>query len=164
MTTGTQIHYFHLCLRKLWLFSNGIHMEQSSTLVAEGKFIHETTYTKRADKYKELDFGYVKIDHFDAKNKLVREVKKSNKLEFVHIAQLKYYLYVLREHGIDGITGVLEYPKLRRSQEVVLTEGDCKDIELWMKEIESVVSTELCPPVVKKPYCKSCAYFEYCFI
>ena len=83
MTTGTQIHYYHLCKRKLWLFSNGIQMEQDSALVAEGKFIHETTYTKRADKYKELDFGYVKIDHYDGQNKVIHEVKKSNKLEFV---------------------------------------------------------------------------------
>lgn len=162
--TGTQIHYYHLCHRKLWLFSNGIQMEQSSSLVAEGKFIHETTYTKRSDRFKELDFGYVKIDHFDAKNKIVREVKKSNKLEAVHVAQLKYYLYVLREHGIDGVTGVLEYPKLRMTKEVTLSEADCVEIESWIVAIEDIKALVNCPPVVRKNYCQSCAYFEYCFI
>ena len=68
MTSGTQIHYYHLCKRKLWLFSNGVQMEQDSTLVAEGKFIHETTYGQRANKYKELDFGYVKIDLRDERD------------------------------------------------------------------------------------------------
>ena len=116
MTTGTKIQYFHLCKRKLWLFSNGIQMEQDSALVAEGKFIHETTYTQRASKYKELDFGYVKIDHYDAQKKIVHEVKKSNKLAFVHEAQLKYYLYVLHENGIKGATGILEYPKIRETK------------------------------------------------
>ena len=139
-------------------------MEQSSSLVAEGKFIHETTYTKRAEKFKELDFGYVKIDHFDAKNKIVREVKKSNKLEAVHVAQLKYYLYVLRENGIDGVSGVLEYPKLRMTKAVDLSEADCVEIESWIDAIEQIKALEECPAVVRKNYCKSCAYYEYCFI
>lgn len=164
MTTGTQIHYYHLCQRKLWLFSNGIHMEQNSVLVAEGKFIHETTYSKRADKYRELDFGYVKIDHYDAKNKIIREVKKSPKLEFVHIAQLKYYLYVLFENGIEGVTGILEYPKQRKTKQVELTVADRTAIELWKKDIQHIIQKEHCPDVVRKPYCKNCAYFDYCFI
>ena len=164
MTTGTQIHYYHLCKRKLWLFSNGVQMEQDSTLVAEGKFIHETTYGQRANKYKELDFGYVKIDHYDAQKKVIHEVKKSNKLEFVHIAQLKYYLYVMRENNIDGVTGILEYPKQRTSQKVDLTDEDIKQIKHWEIEIKSITSQENCPEVIQKPYCKNCAYYEFCFI
>jgi CRISPR-associated exonuclease Cas4 len=164
MTTGTQIHYYHLCHRKLWLFSNGIQMEQDSALVAEGKFIHETTYTKRAEKYKELDFGYVKIDHYDAQNKVIHEVKKSNKLEFVHIAQLKYYLFVLLENGIEGATGILEYPKTKQTKKVVLEEGDISNIQNWKVGVEQIISAEKCPELVRKPYCKACAYYEYCFI
>ena len=164
MTTATQIHYYHLCHRKLWLFSNGIHMEQTSSLVAEGKFIHETTYTDRANKYKELDFGYVKIDHYDAKNKVIHEVKKSSKLEFAHIAQLKYYIYVLLENGIGNVTGLLEYPKLRKTKQVELTQADIVAIEQWKKAIGEIIEQERCPPVVEKVYCKRCAYYEYCFV
>ncbi len=162
--TGTQVHYFHLCKRKLWLFSNGIHMEQDSVLVAEGKFIQETTYSQRANKYKELDLGYVKIDHYDAQNKLVREVKKSDKLELAHIGQLKYYLFVLKENGIQNVTGVLEYPKLRKTRKVVLEEEDVEAIRLWELEIKGIVESENCPAAVVKPYCKNCAYYEFCFI
>jgi len=164
MTTGTQVHYYHLCKRKLWLFSNGVQMEQNSVLVAEGKFIQETTYGQRANKYKELDFGYVKIDHYDAQQKVIHEVKKSSKLEFVHIAQLKYYLYVMRENNIDGVTGVLEYPKQRTSQKVYLTDEDVAQIKLWEMEIKLIVAQEKCPEVIRKPYCINCAYFEFCFI
>lgn len=164
MTTGTQIHYYHLCKRKLWLFSNGIHMEQTSTLVAEGKFIHETTYTKRAEKYKELDFGFVKIDHYDAKNKIIHEVKKSDKLEFVHIAQLKYYLFVLHENGIDGVTGILEYPKQRKTKNITLATDDIANIQSWRIGVEHIISEENCPEIIRKPYCKNCAYYEFCFV
>ena len=164
MTTGTQVHYYHLCQRKLWLFSNGVQMEQDSNLVAQGKFIHETTYGQRANKYKELDFGYVKIDHYDAQQKVIHEVKKSNKLEFVHVAQLKYYLYVMQENSIKGVTGILEYPKQRLTQKVILTDKDISEIKKWELEIEAITAQENCPKVIKKPYCKNCAYFEYCFI
>ena len=34
---GTHFNYYQLCLRKLWLFANGINMEQESDLVYEGK-------------------------------------------------------------------------------------------------------------------------------
>ena len=164
MTTGTQVHYYHLCKRKLWLFSNGVQMEQDSTLVAEGKFIHETTYGQRADKYKELDFGYVKIDHYDGQKKIIHEVKKSSKLEFVHVAQLKYYLYVMRENNIHGVTGILEYPKQRLTKKVLLTDDDVIQIKKWELGIETIISQEKCPEIIKKPYCKSCAYYEFCFI
>ena len=31
--TGTHFNYYQLCHRKLWLFANGINMEQESELV-----------------------------------------------------------------------------------------------------------------------------------
>ncbi len=164
MTTATHINYYHLCHRKLWLFSNGIQMEQTSSLVAEGKFIHEIAYPQRAKQYKELDFGYVKIDHYDAQNKVIHEVKKSNKLEHAHIAQLKYYIYVLMQNGVEGVTGILEYPKLRKKKTVLLTKEDMVSVETWLEAVEQIIKLEDCPKVSRKPYCTSCAYFEYCFI
>jgi CRISPR-associated exonuclease Cas4 len=41
--TPTHINYYHVCHRKLWLFSHGKQMEHTSELVAEGKLIHETS-------------------------------------------------------------------------------------------------------------------------
>ena len=90
--TGTQIAYYHLCHRKLWLFANGIRMEHTSDLVAEGKLIDENSYPQRAEKWQELAIEGIKIDHYDAQHNIVREVKKSSKKEAAHIAQLKYYL------------------------------------------------------------------------
>ncbi|MFK7948046.1 MAG: CRISPR-associated protein Cas4 [Saprospiraceae bacterium] len=160
--TGTQINYYCICHRKLWLFSNNIQMEHNSDLVTEGKLIAETTYSQRAKKYKELDLGFIKIDHYDAKNKIVREVKKSKKMEAAHLAQLKYYLWVLEVSGVDGVSGVLEYPRLRRTEEVWLSDLDREEIEVWVLEIERVLSGD-CPKVIDKVVCKKCAYCDFCY-
>ncbi|WP_149694528.1 Dna2/Cas4 domain-containing protein [Chitinophaga sp. CF418] len=50
--TATHINYYHICHRKLWLFSNGITLEHTSDLVAEGKLIGEHSYPQRAEKPK----------------------------------------------------------------------------------------------------------------
>lgn len=162
--TGTQIAYLHLCHRKLWLFANGITMEQTSALVAEGKLIDENSYNHRAQKWQELAIENIKIDHYDAKNGVVREVKKSNKKELIHIAQVKYYLFVLERNGIKATYGLLEYPKLRTTEEVWLTEEDRVKIPLWEKQVEEIVAQEVCPALERKSVCKKCAYFEFCFV
>ena len=72
--TATLINYYHICHRKLWLFANGINMEHNSTVVADGKLLHETSYPQRAEKYSEIEIGGSKIDFCDAKNKVINEV------------------------------------------------------------------------------------------
>jgi CRISPR-associated exonuclease Cas4 len=63
--TGTHIAYLHTCHRKLWLFANGIQMEHTSNIVAEGKLIGESSYQERAQKYTELEIEGIKIDYYD---------------------------------------------------------------------------------------------------
>jgi len=83
--TGTLISYYFLCHRKLWLFANGIRMEQNSDLVYEGKLIHESTYLQRSEKYEEIEIDGIKIDYYDKKRKVIHEVKKSDKMEVAHV-------------------------------------------------------------------------------
>jgi CRISPR-associated exonuclease Cas4 len=161
--TATQINYYHVCHRKLWLFSNGITMEHNSEAVAEGKFIGETSYTQRATKYKEIQIGPIKLDHYDAVNKIVREIKKSDKLEESHIMQVKYYLFVLELNEILECTGLIEYPKLKHTTEVFLEEEDRIYFKKHLAIISELILNETCPPIINKPYCKKCAYYEFCF-
>jgi len=161
---GTHIHYYFVCWRKLWLFANGISMEHTSEVVADGKLLHETSYPQRADKYTEISIDGVKIDFYDAKNKVIHETKRSNSVEKAHEWQLKYYIYVLKKNGIDGVTGILEYPKLRITEEMVLSDEDIAYIEGIIPEIESIMIATTCPPRIKKGLCKSCAYFDFCWI
>lgn len=162
--TATHINYYHICHRKLWLFSNGIQMEHKSDLVYEGNLLHENSYPQRAEKYTEIEFDGVKIDFYDAKNKVVHEIKKSDKLEHAHVAQVKYYLFVLERNGIAGATGLLEYPKLRETEKVLLLDEDRTAIPLWEEDIRRIVAQENCPPLVKKSFCKTCSYFDFCFV
>lgn len=163
LVTGTQIAYYHLCHRKLWLFAHNIKMEQHSELVGEGKFIDEHSYLKRAERWQELSIEGIKIDHFDAQRGIVREVKKSRKKENAHRAQLLYYLYVLERNGIPVSHGLLEYPKLRQTEEVWLTDENREVIPLWEAEVVRITQLESCPGLVKKPICKNCSYYEFCF-
>jgi CRISPR-associated exonuclease Cas4 len=161
--TGTHIAYLHLCHRKLWLFANGINMEHTSDTVAEGKLIGETSYQGRAEKFTEIEIDGVKIDFYDAKNKIIHEVKKSSSMEEAHIAQVKYYIYKLSQKGIDDVKGVLEYPKLKQREEVRLTEEDKKEIPQWEKEVNTILSNDQCPNVIHSSICKSCSYHDFCY-
>ncbi len=161
--TGTQVAYYHLCHRKLWLFANSINMEQHSELVAEGKFIDEHSYARRAQRWQELEIEGIKIDHYDPEEGIVLEVKKSRKKEEAHRAQLLYYLFVLERNGVPVSHGKLEYPTLRQTEEVWMTDEDRRLIPLWEEEITRIVQQEACPPLVKKSICQNCSYYEFCY-
>lgn len=161
--TGTQVAYNILCKRKLWLFSNYVQMEKTSDLVEIGKIISEESFKR--EKFKEILFEDVKIDFLKIGDELiVNEVKKSKKMEEAHIWQVKYYIYKLKEMGLRCKRGIIRYPKLMKKMEVELKEEDVKIIEESILEIKKIVAINQPPEAIKKPYCKKCAYYEFCFI
>ncbi len=162
--TATLINLYHVCKRELWLHANEIRMEHTSDTVTEGKLIGENTYKDRAAKYTELQLDGVKIDYYDAKNKVVHEIKKSDKMEPAHEAQVKYYLYKLKLYGIEGATGILEYPTQRHTVLITLTDDDVVTIQKWEAEITEIITKEEMPSVIDKPVCKRCSYFEFCYV
>ena len=163
LTTGTHFNYYLICQRKLWLFANGIQMENTSDLVYEGKLLHETSYPRRAEKYQEIELDGIKIDYYDPRNKVIHEIKKSDKHEEAHEWQVKYYLYVLEQNGVVGATGLLEYPKLHKINEVLLTTPDREAIREMITDIGKIVHQELCPERIQKSQCKNCSYFDFCW-
>jgi CRISPR-associated exonuclease Cas4 len=162
--TGTHINYYNVCKRELWLFSNGISMEHTSDLVYEGKLIHEKSYPQRPERYEELTIDGCKIDFYDAKNKIVHEIKKSNKIEIAHEWQVKYYIYVLKQNGIEGVRGILEYPAIRHTTEVVLTDAYINKLVEIQQDILRIIENEECPAVTKSKICTSCSYYEFCYV
>jgi len=163
--TASHITYYLLCHRKLWLHHSGMRMEDNSSSVHEGQHIGKTTYARRTQKWKELNLESVKIDHYDPTENLIREVKKSPKLEHAHVAQVKYYLYALEMRGVTGAGGIIEYPKHRKTTNIdPLTDSDRKEIEGWIAEIERITSLASCPSLVKKGYCRNCAFYDFCFV
>lgn len=163
--TGTHINYYFHCKRHLWLFVNYVHMEHTNELVALGKFISDTTYKKEKHEIQiEDDIYDIVIDYYDDKNKIIHEIKKSNKLEITHIWQVKFYIYVLEKNGIENVKGVINYPKLKKRINVELMGEDRIKIEEIKKEVLSIVAQKNPPPIIKKPFCKKCAYYEICYI
>ena len=163
LITGTHFNYYLICHRKLWLFATGINMESTSDLVYEGKLLHETSYPRRSEKYQEIELDGIKIDYYDPKNRIVHEIKKSDKHEEAHEWQVKYYLYVLQQNGVDGVTGLLEYPRLHKTEEVLLTIPDRETIAEMLIEIEKIIADEHCPEHIQKMRCKNCSYFDFCW-
>lgn len=161
--TGTHFNYYQVCKRKLWLFANAINFEQTSDLVYDGKLVHEKSYPQRAAKYEEVEMYGIKVDFYDAKNKVIHEIKRSNKVENAHIWQVKYYIFIFEQHDINGVSGILEYPTLRKTEKVELVEEDREKLIEMLKNIEKIISSDECPDRVKKGICKSCSYFDFCF-
>lgn len=170
--TGTHINYYRLCHRKLWLFANNIQMEQTSDLVADGKVIEEESYLQRSDKYSQIELSYEfnnisltgKIDFFDTKNKIIHETKRSNKVEKAHIWQVKFYLWLLNLNDIEAEKGIIEYPKMRITEEVILTKDDIHYLEKTVLEIKTIIESSICPSVINAKICKSCSYYEFCYV
>lgn len=158
---GTKFNYYFICKRKLWLFSKGISMESQSDRVMQGTVVHEYSYKNKESKKEKLIDNMIKIDIMD-KDK-ISEVKITSKMEASDRMQLLYYLYYLEKMGIKK-KGTLNYVKERKVKEVELTEEDRILIEKILLDIKDILSLNYPPKVLKLPYCKKCAYYEYCYV
>jgi CRISPR-associated exonuclease Cas4 len=168
----------------MWLHYHAIRMEHTSEVVAEGKLIGEESYPQRADKNQEVEvFAELpsqaedglgqsndsvslsaKIDFFDAKNGVVYETKKSAAKEWAHVAQVQFYLYLLRKNGVEASHGIIEYPKLRQTERVTLDSEEEAKVEEWIEKAVAILENENCPPKLPISKCKSCSYFEFCWV
>ena len=149
-----QIYYYFVCKRKLWYFSNELSMEDGNENVQMGKILDETSY-KRANKHIMID-NTINID-FIAEHGMLHEVKKSRKIEDAGIWHLK-------SRGVDGLRGRIDYPLLRQSVDIELTEADEDVLKNAIQEIKSIVQSPLPPAKTQNKICKSCAYYEFCVI
>ena len=160
---GTEVAYYIVCKRKLWLFSRGISFERFSDYVEIGKVISESFFKR--EKLKEVELNSSKIDFIKFSDEIiVNEIKKSRKLEEAHIWQTKFYIYQLQKIGINCRFGIIHYPKLLRKVDVELSEDDKNKIEEALSKIEEIKLLENPPEIKEKPYCKKCAYYEFCFL
>lgn len=159
--TGVMIYYYEVCKRKLWYFYNEIQMEQGNENVLIGKTIDEETY-KRDKKHINID-NIINIDFIRSKG-VLHEVKKSKKIEGASILQVKYYLYFLQKRGVYNIKGKIDYPLLKQSIDVELSDEDINDINEILINIKNIVKDSKPPSLDKKRICQSCAYYDLCFI
>lgn len=159
--TGTQINYYHVCKRKLWLFSHQLEMEHESDTVQQGKLIDEESYPR---EHHSIDIdGVIVLDFANLRDGVLHEIKKSDAVEEAHLWQVKYYLYYLSQLGLSGITGEIDYPKLKRRESVTLTDADKLSLEDQLQAIERLIASATLPEKIEKRFCKTCAYYDLCW-
>ena len=158
--TGLMFAYSLICPRKLWYYSKGITMEDTSEYVSLGKLIDENTYNKERKHIFINDS--INIDFM--KNGIIYEIKKSESLKEASEYQIKYYLYHLLKNGIENPIGILKIPKEKYEQEIYLTKEDILFIENQLKIIRKVIERKKAPDCLNSSICKKCAYYELCEI
>lgn len=158
--SGIKIYYYFICKRKLWLFDKGICMESGNDRVLEGSIVHQESYKKAKTKELLID-NLIKVDIMD-KN-YVKEVKISSKMKKADKMQLLYYLYYLKRLDINR-KGTLNYVKEKNVEEIELTKDYELLIEKALEDISIFLQNKYPPKAEEYPYCKKCAYYEYCYI
>lgn len=159
--TGVMVYYYFICKRKLWYFKNDVSMEHNSELVGMGKLIDENSYGR--EKKSILIDEMINID-FLKDWKIIHEVKKSRKLDEAGKWQLKYYIWILRNKGVDIERGIIDYPKLRKREEIYLNDLEEDELMEVLEDIKNIIGMDLPPPTINKAFCKKCAYYELCYI
>lgn len=160
---GTLINYYFHCKRQCWLHANRLNLEDNSEIVKIGKAIHEEREEK--GKNTELSIENIKIDKLTTEYLI--EVKKSDADIEASKWQLLLYLKILKDKGIER-KGKLEFVEKNKIKNKILyielNEDLIRQLEVIVKEIETLVEEESIPSSINKATCKKCAYYEYCYI
>ena len=98
------------------------------------------------------------------KKNIVHEIKKSKKEKQMAINQIKYYLFILKNHGFEDIKGQLNIPKTKYTEEVILNDNDIEDIKNQLETIDKIIKSKNIPKPINEKSCLKCAYYELCYI
>jgi len=159
--TGTLIWYYNICKREVWLMAHEINPFQDNAFLEIGRILGEESYSREK---KEINAGNIKIDMIRKRDGsvVVAEIKKSSKFEKAAKMQLLYYLYRLKKNGLDA-KGELLIPSEKKRFPVELTEKHEEKLEEDITKIHEILSMETPPELVKIPFCRRCAYREFCW-
>ncbi|GLI52441.1 CRISPR-associated protein Cas4 [Thermodesulfovibrio yellowstonii] len=134
-------------------------MESKSDKVLMGKLLGDYSYPAESKKELLID-NLINIDIVG--DDQIREVKYSNRLANADRIQILYYLYYLKQLGIEK-QGIINYPKMRKREEITLTPEAEKEVEEALLKVQKILMMENPPELERKPYCSKCAYFEFCW-
>lgn len=159
--TGTLVWYYAICPREAWLMAHEIEPERDFDLLAEGRLNQEAHY-KRA--MKELALPGMRLDQVrrEGGKLIVSEVKKSSRFLPATRMQLGYYLWRLAEEGMEA-SGEILVPEERKREVMELTPELREEVEQMVAKIKALVREPAPPPAKRIPFCKRCAYAEFCW-
>jgi len=77
---------------------------------------------------------------------------------------VKYYIWLLQHNGIEDVTGIIEYPKLKHTSKVLLSKEDAIYLENVKKHIENLVEDDKCPSRINSKIYRKCSYYDFCYV
>lgn len=158
---ATLVWYYTICPREVWLMANHIEPDQDNENILIGRIIHESSYERET---KDVEIEGMKFDLVKGKagNLLVGEIKKSSRAAESSRLQLAFYLYRLKQMGVEA-KGVLMFPTERKRIEVILDDELIETLENIMTNITRILDSGSPPPAVRNKYCRQCGYNELCW-
>ncbi|MCY9512039.1 CRISPR-associated protein Cas4 [Paenibacillus larvae] len=159
--TGTLVWYYYICHREVWLQSRQIVADQADENMDWGRFLHENSYAREK---KEISWESIKMDTLsNVKGQLVvAEVKKTSSYLQSAKMQTLFYLYNLKQAGVNAV-GELRFPEEKRRETVILDEEAEMKIEKTIHNIRRILVQEKPPQPKKIKFCGKCAYREFCW-
>jgi CRISPR-associated exonuclease Cas4 len=153
--TGTLIKNYLHCKRQAWLYYYGINFKNELTKIGRLKHLEAGS--------EELVFDEIKIDKIK-KNEVIEFKKTFSNIEGTKM-QLLYYLYKLKQNGIEK-TGRLKDLTYGDEHILELNDENLNKIESLIKEMEEFIeNTKLIPDrKYKRKECKGCSFSDYCWL
>lgn len=159
--TGQEVNYLYVCKRKLWLYRHGMRPERENDNVRIGMQIQKETFSREE---KEIPIGDIGVlDWANLKNGVIHETKKGKTPGKGDVAQVRYYMGYLNEHGMTVHSAEIHYPLMRRIETVRWSEEAHAQMNADLDAVRTVLALPRPPSIIAYPYCKSCAYQEMCY-
>lgn len=158
---GSLVQAYTVCPRQAWLMSRQICPDEDHIYLQLGRLIQRQSYSRER---KEIHLGHLALDlvRRGGQNLVVAEVKKSSRAASAARMQLAFYLYELRQMGLEA-QGELLFPEERRREPLVLTEALAAEVTALKQKIQALLLQPAPPPPARIPFCTRCAYSDFCW-
>jgi len=160
--TGTLVWYAMICEREVWLMAHEVEPDRDDARLEWGRFLGEMVYPR--SRQREISLPGMKLDLVERQGTrlIVGEVKASSRFREASRMQVLFYLWRLRQMGVEA-EGELRFPEERRRERVVLDEEGEAQLRRVMDRVEAIMRRPTPPPPKRIRYCRSCAYREFCW-
>ncbi len=161
--TGTIVNYYIHCKRQCWLFAHKMNFEDDSEDVRIGRILHEIRSEGRSNT--EIQIEGIKVDKMT--DEYVVELKKSDADVEATKWQTLYYLYILKQKGLER-KGRLEFMERNKQtyKTVELELDNFTELKLiaLLEEMERYLQQDRPVSATYAKKCERCAYYAYCYV
>lgn len=163
--TGTLLWYWSICRREAWLMAHEINPDEDNPYLELGRFLSQKAYPRA--RRRELNLPGMKLDMVEEEGDaqghvVVAEIKKSSRFLGAARLQLLFYLWRLSEEGIPA-RGELRIPREKKRLSVELDDTGLQHLEQAIAGLEALIQDPLPPEPRRIPFCRRCAYREFCW-